>query len=162
MIKNCKKVLNLDKEHINKAIIKSIKIKSYFVNLDEKELLITPSSRAMLNFGHTFGHALESMNNYNNQLTHGEAISIGMSLAIKISTKINSIKNDAYFEFIKHLKEVNLPYFDERINNPEIYKIILSDKKNTDNKINLILLKDIGSAYFERGLNRDDIKKLLN
>ena len=80
-------VLNLDKQFIMKAIVKSIRIKAKFVQHDEKETLTNSSSRAMLNFGHTFGHALETMNNYNTNLTHGEAISIGMALAAKISYK---------------------------------------------------------------------------
>ena len=58
---------------------------------DEKETLTNSSSRAMLNFGHTFGHALEVMNKYNKNFTHGEAISIGMILATKISHKIGNI-----------------------------------------------------------------------
>ena len=116
----------------------------------------------MLNFGHTFGHALELMNNYNKKLNHGEAISIGMAFATKISNKMNLINKKDYLDLISHLKKVGLPYFDKRINSNKIYRYMLMDKKNTDDKINLILLKKIGKAYFERGLNPKDIKNLLN
>ena len=71
---NYNNVIKLNSKFITQAIIESIKIKSYFVQNDEKEKLINDSSRAMLNFGHTFGHALELMNNYNNKLSHGEAV----------------------------------------------------------------------------------------
>ena len=159
--KNYNKVINLEKKFINKAIIDSIKIKAFFVKKDEKEELLGSSSRAMLNFGHTFGHALEAMNNYSNKLTHGEAIAVGMSFATKISYKKNLIAAKEYYNIIQHLKKVDLPYFDKRIKGNKLYKLMLADKKNTNNTINLILLNRIGSAYFERGLNWETIKKIL-
>ena len=63
--KNYKKILKLESKFISTAIIESIKIKAHFVKIDENEILINDNSRAMLNFGHTFGHALEMINNYN-------------------------------------------------------------------------------------------------
>ena len=83
--KNLKNILLLKENPLSYAISESIKIKAKYVTRDEKEKRINSSSRAMLNFGHTFGHALESINKYRSNLTHGEAISIGMILATKIS-----------------------------------------------------------------------------
>ena len=97
---NYNHVIKLNSKFITQAIIKSIKIKAFFVQNDEKEKLINDSSRAMLNFGHTFGHALELMNKYNNKLSHGEAVSIGMSLAAKISNKLNLITIQEYDDLI--------------------------------------------------------------
>ena len=158
---NYKKVLKLENQYITNAITKSINIKSKFIQKDEKELLNTSSSRAMLNFGHTFGHALEALNKYNTKLTHGEAISIGMAAASRISFKMNNISKKDYDQIISHLKDIKLPYFDKRVKTKKIFKLILLDKKNTENKINLIFLNNIGSAYFERGLKESQIKKLL-
>ena len=155
-------VINLNPKFITQAIIKSIKIKAFFVQNDEKEKLINDSSRAMLNFGHTFGHALELMNQYNSRLSHGEAVSIGMALAAKLSKKLDLITMQEYDDIILHLKKVKLPYFDKRIKDDLLYKLMLSDKKNSNNKINLILLKKIGKGYFKRGIGRQEIKKLLN
>lgn len=155
-------VINLKKDFISKAIIDSIKVKAFFVQKDEKENLINSSSRAMLNFGHTFGHALEAFNSYDKKLKHGEAIAIGMSFAAKISYKMNLISNNEYYNLIEHLKKVKLPYYDNRIKTNKLYNLMLSDKKNSENKINLILLKKIGCAYFERGLDKEKIKNLLN
>ena len=160
--KNYKKVLSLEDQFISIAIMESIKIKAYFIQKDEKEELTNSDSRAMLNFGHTFGHALEAMNNYNNNLSHGEAISIGMSLAAKVSYNLNNLSKSEYNELILHLKKVKLPYYDKRVKNNKIYNLMLSDKKNTNNKINLILLKRIGKAYFKRDLNKEEIKELLS
>ena len=124
--------------------------------------LINDSSRAMLNFGHTFGHALELMNQYDNKLSHGEAVSIGMALAAKVSNKFNLITIKEYDDLVLHLKKVKLPHYDKRIQSSKIYDLMLSDKKNTNNKINLILLEKIGEAFFKRGLSKGKIKKLLN
>ena len=160
--KNYNNVINLKSNYIEKAIINSIKIKSFFVQKDEKEKLTNKNSRAMLNFGHTFGHALEAMNNFDTQLTHGEAISIGMAIAIKISNKKKFIKSKEYNNFINHLNRVKLPHYDKRIKTDRIYNLVLSDKKNANNKINLVLLKKIGESYFKRGLKKDEVKKLIN
>ena len=160
--KNCIDLLNLKYNYISLAIINSIKIKKFFVEKDEKEKLINSSSRAMLNFGHTFGHALETIDKFSKKLTHGEAIAIGMAVAIKISYNMKQLTKNEYNNFIKHLVKVNLPYFNKKINTDKIYKIIVSDKKNSDNLINLVLLKKIGSAYFKRDLKIEEVKKLIN
>ena len=64
--KNTQKLLNLDKTILEQAIYKSIMIKLFYVKNDEKEFLLDKNSRAMLNFGHTIGHAIESHYNYKN------------------------------------------------------------------------------------------------
>ena len=159
--KHNKNLFDLDKQFITQAIIKSIRIKAKFVQYDEKETLKNSYSRAMLNFGHTFGHALETMDNYNTKLTHGEAISIGMAFAAKISYKKKNITKFEYNNIIDHLKKIGLPHYDKRIHSNKIYNLMLADKKNTDKKINLVLLKKIGQAYFAEGLDKKRIKKLL-
>ena len=161
LTKNYKKIINLESIYISRAIIKSINIKAFFVQRDEKENLIDSNSRAMLNFGHTFGHALESMNNYSSKLNHGEAISIGMSLAMKISNKINHISDKEYNTFLLHLKNVNLPIYDKKINDDRFFNLMINDKKNTNNRINLILLEKIGKAFFKRELTKKYIKNIL-
>ena len=160
--KNYTKVLNLEKKYIQKAILNSIKIKLKYVTGDENEKLTNSYSRAILNFGHTFGHALETMSNYNKKLTHGEAISVGMSFALKISYKMKNISKIDYEDVLNHLKKIKLPINDQRIKNNKIYELIKKDKKNSNNKINLILLKKIGKAYYERNIEIKKIKEILN
>ena len=159
--KNYKKIIKLESKYISIAIMESIKIKAHFVKIDENEILINDNSRAMLNFGHTFGHALESMNNYKKNLSHGEAISVGMCLAMKISCKMNLISNNEYNDFILHLKNVGLPIYDKRIKKNTMYDVMMNDKKNTQNLINLILLKRIGKAFYKRRLTKEKIKSYL-
>ena len=160
--KNLKDILLLKKNPLCYAILKSIKIKEKYVTSDEKEKLVNSSSRAMLNFGHTFGHALESINKYRSNLTHGEAISIGMILAAKISYRMKNIRRSELDDIIYHFKQAGLPYSTKSMINNKLYKAITADKKNTNNKINLILLKKVGEAYYKRGLNITELKNLIN
>ena len=160
--KNYKGILNLDNDLLISAIEKSIKIKASYVKKDEKEKLINSSSRAMLNFGHTFGHAIETANEYKASLTHGEAISIGMITASKISVKLKGLKKNELEDIINHFNNVGLPTKYKTNYGKKIFKIISSDKKNQNKKINLILLKKIGKSYFERDLSISKVKKLIN
>ena len=160
--KNLKNILLLKKNPLCYAILKSIKIKEKYVTSDEKEKLVNSSSRAMLNFGHTFGHALESINKYRSNLTHGEAISIGIILATKISYRMKNIRRSELDDIIYHFKQAGLPYSTKSTINNKLYKVITADKKNSNNKINLILLKKVGEAYYKRGLNITELKNLIN
>ena len=155
----------MKKNILKYAITKSVEIKLKYVLADQKEDLNinSPSkTRAILNFGHTFGHALESINKYRTNLNHGEAISIGMVMAARISYKLNNINKHELEDIIDHFKKVGLPTSSKMIQKNKFYNLILSDKKNTQNNINLILLKKIGLAYYKKGLNIKKIKNLLN
>ena len=159
--KNYKKIFSLEKKTILYTIYKSIKIKSKFVSSDTKEVLLNSRSRAMLNFGHTFGHALETFYKYN-KYTHGEAISIGMVVASKLSKKICKLSEDDLNTIINHFKKIGLPTNDINLKNKKIFNIVLKDKKNIDNRINLVLIKKIGQAYYLRNQNPKSIFKLIN
>ena len=159
--KNSKKILTLNNKILSEAIYKSIIIKRKYVIKDEKENLKNNKSRAILNFGHTFGHALETYYNYNKKLTHGEAISIGMIIATILSYKLGYLPFKQLNDIKNHFKSNNLPMSDNKMFDEKIYKIIAKDKKNDNNKINFVLLKKIGSAFLSNNLNLDKIKKTL-
>ena len=128
------------------AIKKSCKIKLSFVNKDVNE----KNLRMILNFGHTFAHAIEVKNNYSKNFTHGEAVLAGMILA----TKLSIIKKVCNRKVLKDLMEIysanNLNYTLNRYKyTKEINKLIpylKNDKKNNDEKINFILLNKIGKT----------------
>ncbi len=141
---NGKKVLTLDPKSCIYAIKKSCSIKSKIVSVDEKEEGI----REILNFGHTFGHVIESFTGYSNKITHGESIFIGMHLAIKFSIFLNMCNKKILEDFVSHCKTMDISY---KLSDYKIYikpktflKLIKFDKKVRDNKIKFILLKDIG------------------
>ena len=142
--KNRNKILNLSSPFIEKAIYESCKIKKIIVEKDEKE----ENLRKILNFGHTFAHAYEATLNYSKRLNHGEAVLLGIISAITFSLKIKLLSKIDYLEIKNHFIKYNLP---NNINNyffrKDLKKLILfmkKDKKNTNNLINLILLKKIG------------------
>ena len=159
---NYESILKLKNKFLIQTIIKSIKIKSTYIANDEKENLINSKSRAMLNFGHTYGHALEALEKYKNKLNHGEAVAIGMATAALISHRIGSLSKAEYLNIVEHLRKAKLPTHDKRINSKKIYDMIELDKKNTKGSINLILLKKIGQAYYKRNLNRKILTNILN
>jgi len=158
--KNINKLLNLDKTILEKAIYKSIMIKIFYVKKDERENLLNSNSRAMLNFGHTIGHAIESYYNYN-KFNHGEAISIGMITEAKISNYIGLLSTNDLDRIITHFKKCKLRIFDKILKEKKLIKIINKDKKNFKNYINFSLINKIGSSIFFKKLDKVKVYKIL-
>ena len=159
--KNYDKILNLTSPFIEKAIYESCKIKKNVVEKDEKE----KGLRKILNFGHTFAHAYEASLGYSKRLNHGEAVILGMKTALDFSLKNNLLKNKDYNLIIEHISQSNLPskigkYF--KLNNlNKILSFMIKDKKNNSNKINLVLLKNIGSPMINFEYNKQKLSKFL-
>ncbi|GAB6168059.1 3-dehydroquinate synthase [Clostridium carnis] len=127
--------------NIEKIIHNCCTIKKIVVEKDEKD----KGERMLLNFGHTIGHAIEQYFNYK-KYTHGEGVAIGMFEITKISEELK-LTNKGTSEEIKDLLiKYNLPYKMD-IDISEILSTIALDKKNLDNNLNVILLKEIGESY---------------
>tara|TARA_B100000035_G_scaffold275095_1_gene251881 strand:- start:726 stop:1832 length:1107 start_codon:yes stop_codon:yes gene_type:complete len=159
--KNSLKILNLKSPYINKAIFESCKIKKKIVEKDEKEKDI----RKILNFGHTFAHAFEATLGYSKKLNHGEAVILGIVTAINFSKKVQLIKFKDYKLILDHILDTKLPsdiknYFSYKDLN-KILKFMLKDKKNFSKKINLILIKKIGSIIINNEYSNSKIKEFL-
>ena len=114
--------------------------------------------RNILNFGHTVGHALESY--YDFKMSHGEAILYGMGVASHLSKKANYLNDNDYKRIIKLIETFKLPKL-KKIDSSQIISCINSDKKNIGNKLNYILLKNIGTAVIEKDYNKNLIKEGL-
>tara|TARA_B110000967_G_scaffold164328_1_gene171623 strand:- start:231 stop:1337 length:1107 start_codon:yes stop_codon:yes gene_type:complete len=159
--KNGTAILDLKTPLIETAIYKSCFIKKKVVEADEKEMSI----RKILNFGHTFAHAYEATLNYSQKLNHGEAVILGIKTAAKFSL-VNKILNLADFNLIdNHLKKLNLPrdinkYFSKK-DLSKILSFMKKDKKNNTKKINLILLKKVGSPVHKLHFNEGKINFFL-
>ena len=158
---NSKNILNLKSPFIEKAIFESCKIKKKVVEKDENE----KGLRKILNFGHTFAHAYEATLGYSKRLNHGEAVILGIITALKFSLDIKLIKTKEYNQITKHILKMNLPY---NINNyflpknlSSILNYMMKDKKNISKKINLILLKKIGSTVINNEYNILKIRNFL-
>ena len=158
---NASKILNLKNPFIEKAIYQSCKIKKIIVEKDEKEKGI----RKILNFGHTFAHAYEATLGYSKKLNHGEAVILGIITALKFSLDVRLIKIGEYEIIIKHIQKMKLPsniknHFSYRDLNKILF-FMTKDKKNVSKKINLILLKKIGSTVINNYYNNLKIKNFL-
>tara|TARA_B100000700_G_C14929976_1_gene801444 strand:- start:108 stop:1181 length:1074 start_codon:yes stop_codon:yes gene_type:complete len=158
---NSSEIIKLKPKKVIEAIYKSILIKRKYVLKDEKENRDTKYSRAILNFGHTFGHALETFYNYNKKLTHGEAISIGMSIASMLSFKLKYLSEINLIKINNHFKKNKLPTSDKMMYNSKIFEIIKKDKKNIDERINFILIKKLGMAFVSKKMNIKLIRSAL-
>ncbi len=158
--KNIKKILNLKKYFIEKAILESCKIKKQIVEKDETE----SNLRKKLNLGHTFGHAFEATLNYSKVLNHGEAVLYGILSAAKFSKKLNQLNIKEYNIILSHLSKINFSNLRKYFKKKDLNKIInfmIADKKNSSKKINIITLKKIGSVNINNQLRIDQVKKII-
>ncbi len=159
--KNALMILNLKSPYIEKAIFESCKIKKEVVEKDEKEMGI----RKILNFGHTFAHAYEATLGYSKRLNHGEAVIMGINTAIKFSLNKKYINKSVFNLITNHFVKINLflkikDYFSLKDLNKILY-FMTKDKKNNSDKINLILLRKIGSTINNNQFDVKGIKSFL-
>ncbi len=144
------------------AIKKSCQIKMFYVNKDVNE----KGLRMVLNFGHTFAHAIEVKNNYSKKVTHGEAVLSGMILA----TKLSVVKKVCHIKVLREIEQIyrenNLSYTFKKFTKANEIKSLIpflkNDKKNDDEKINFILLKKIGKTTRPNSnkISSNNLKKL--
>jgi 3-dehydroquinate synthase len=163
-INSKKLIINRDLNLLKKAVIKSCKVKLHFVKKDVYEKNI----RMILNFGHTFAHAIETQNKYSKKINHGEAVLMGMMMATKLSYQ----KKLCNLNTLDQLKNIynsnNLKYDIKKFFKKNEYEQIANhmsvDKKNNDKKINLILLKKIGQTTQpnQYKISRTELKKVFN
>ncbi len=139
--KNHKKILARDKKTIKYVLHKSALIKAEIVMKDEKESRL----RRILNFGHTYGHAIEALSDYS--LRHGEAIAIGMHFACKIAERRGFTGTK---EILKLLRKFSLPVCpNKRYSFKSMINKMRSDKKNVRGKFRFVLPRSIGKVYIE-------------
>ena len=160
--KNLKKIFRIDEKIISKIIYESCKIKKSIIEKDPLE----KNLRRILNYGHTFGHAFEANLNYSKKLNHGEAVLLGMYCANNFAYKKNIINKNDFNIIEQHFAKFSLSNKLKRIvkrrNLSRIVNYMKSDKKNYNNKINLILLNKIGSAKINNTYKTMEIESFLN
>ena len=133
---------SLDPEIATETIRRSVAIKAGVVSQDEKETL---GIRILLNYGHTIGHAIESITGYTEYL-HGEAVSVGMMGAAKIGELLQIMEVDDVERQKEVLQAYGLPISAPGLNSEAIISAMTSDKKTTGGSINWVLLDGIGKA----------------
>ena len=146
---NLDNIRNLDV--INRVITECCKIKAKIIERDEKDL----GDRKKLNFGHTIGHAIESIYG----LRHGESVGYGMLCAIHISRELGTLTEFSYQKIKNLLNRLYLP--DIKLDPDLIINQLTMDKKVKNGKNNFILLNDIGNSYISNDVTTDMIKNSI-
>ena len=153
---NISNILEQDRASLGHAVQRSCQIKAEIVAQDERE----QSIRAILNFGHTFGHAIENQTGYD-QWSHGQAIAAGMVLASKLSAKMSLISEEDV-ELIKDILLIaGLPVEPPKISTHDFVDAMKADKKVKARVIQLVLLKEIGSAFLTADYSEEDLEETL-
>ncbi len=158
---NAQAALAGDAKAIVQAVAHSCEMKAAIVARDERET----GERALLNLGHTFGHALEAATGYE-RLLHGEAIAIGMVLAFRLSVRLELCSAQDSERFTRHLKSVGLPTSLSDISGarPTVDALVEHmghDKKVKDGRINFVLLHGLGRAFITSDVPRDAVRDVL-
>ena len=137
------------------AVERSCEIKAQVVALDERE----SGLRAHLNFGHTFGHAIEAGMGYGEWL-HGEAVGCGMSIAAELSTQLGYLSQEDLVRFKKIIQMLHLPITPPKWGADQYLKLMSHDKKAQAGSIQYIVLKSLGQAAIEK-VPDEQVRKVL-
>jgi len=145
-------LMEMNPKYLIEAVQRSCENKAAVVEADEFESGI----RAILNLGHTFGHAIEVAQGYGNWL-HGEAVGAGMIMAAKLSQSMGWLLDKDVDRIVTLIKKAGLPTEPPKISVKKYMELMMLDKKTKDGQINLVLQKSIGDAVLT---NKYDPKKL--
>jgi 3-dehydroquinate synthase len=141
---NAKLLLACDTDAMSHAVLRSCEIKSAVVSADEREGGI----RATLNFGHTFGHAIEAGMGYGEWL-HGEAVGCGMVLGADLSCRLNYISKAEAGRLTKIIQSMNLPIVPPKFGGKRYLELMQVDKKTESGQIRYVVLEKIGKAKIQ-------------
>ncbi len=145
-------VLGLKKTAIEKVVYDSLLVKAGIVSRDESE----KGERMKLNFGHTLGHAIESTTG----MHHGEAVSIGMAIAARLSVTKGMLAAKDAERLAALLRKTGLPV-EHMLDKEKLLDAVKRDKKRMENKINMVLLRSIGKAEICK-ISMDELEGVIN
>lgn len=150
-MENAEKIKAKDYETLLYMIMESCKIKREVVEKDPTE----KGDRALLNFGHTLGHAVEKLKNF--QMLHGQCVAVGSIAAMRLSSMRGNISDEEVIYAEKCFEVFGLPTRVKDITDEEILKISKSDKKMEAGKIKFVLLHEIGNAYVDKTVSDEEL-----
>lgn len=155
LLDNLYEIQDRDLDVLEEMVMRSCMVKKLVVEKDPKE----QGDRALLNFGHTIGHAIEKAKNF--QMLHGECIALGSVAAAFISWKHNWLSMEEYYEIRDMFVPFNLPISIDDIDPEEILALTKSDKKMAAGQIRFVLLKKVGKALIDTTVSDEDILNAL-
>lgn len=156
LLENMYEICDRNVDVLLEMVMRSCMIKKLVVEKDPTER----GDRALLNFGHTIGHAIEKAKNFT--LTHGECVALGAVAAAFISWKHEWLSMEEYYEIRDMFVPFNLPISIEDIDPVEILALTKSDKKMESGNIKFILLKKVGKAVVDRNVSDEDILNAIS
>ena len=156
LLENMYEICDRDVDVLSEMIMKSCTIKKLVVEKDPTE----KGDRALLNLGHTIGHAIEKAKNFT--MTHGECVALGIVAAAFISWKHQWLSMEEYYEIRDMFVPFNLPISIEDIDPEEILRLTKSDKKAEGDIIKFVLLKKVGKAVIDKTVSDEDILNAIN
>jgi 3-dehydroquinate synthase len=147
---------------ITHAVAHSCAMKAAIVARDERET----GDRALLNFGHTFGHGLEAATQYSTRLIHGEGVALGCVLAMRLSARLGFSSQEDVARVERHFASVGLPTQIGRIPGPrphidEVLDHMRHDKKASGGRMTFILARGIGHAFISREVPQEAVRAVL-
>ncbi len=151
-------VLALDDEACRFAIERSCRIKAEVVAADEKE---ETGCRALLNLGHTFGHAFEAESGMDGTILHGEGVAVGCVAAAELSARLGMCGAETAERIRAHFRAAGLPVSVPAYPVPDLLAHMEKDKKTLDGRLNFVLLKSIGEAVLVRDVDRCLVSETL-
>ena len=151
-----KNLLALDDQTLEEILIHSCSAKAEIIGLDEHESGI----RAILNYGHTFGHVIENLCGYGTWL-HGEAVSMGMIAIGALAVQLNSWDQEDAERQKALLEKTGLPVIWPNIKTEDVCRSLLNDKKVKEGKVNFIIPKRIGEVEIRDNISNSEIKQCL-
>ncbi|WP_027340117.1 3-dehydroquinate synthase [Halonatronum saccharophilum] len=157
LIDNKSEIFNLDTKALIHLIKKSCQIKAQVVSKDERE----EGLRAILNYGHTIGHAIEAVSNYK-KYVHGEGVSIGMVGAAKIAFREGLLSEEDLIKQENILKSYGLPTSYDDLKVEAIIRALKKDKKVKSGELRFILAKKVGEVVITSDVNTNNIKEVVN
>lgn len=155
LIGNLYEICDREPEIVEEMVYNSCSIKKSVVEKDPYE----KGDRALLNLGHTLGHAIEKYKNF--QLLHGECVALGIICAAYISWKRELLSSDEYYEIRDMFVPFNLPITIDDIEPEEIVKLTRSDKKMEQGELKFILLKKVGKAFVDKTVTDEEMLAAL-
>ena len=152
---NLERIKALDEKALEESVFQSVKIKAEVVEKDE----LDSGLRNILNYGHTIGHAIESVSDF--KIKHGEAVAIGMLAAARISNKMGMLDENEVVRLKKVIEGASLPTKMPDLKVAEIMQAMRHDKKVRQDKIRFVLLKSIGNTLITDGVSPSLLEQVL-
>lgn len=153
--KNIEPILNNETKIIERVIQESIRFKGDVVEADEKESGI----RKVLNLGHTFAHAFEVQQDH--KLKHGQAVIVGITCALYLSKMTKLISSSNFNKYLDLLLILSNRIKLKHVNTSKLFKVMQLDKKNRDNEIKFVLIKDVGEIVTDISVSKNLVNKSI-